>query len=259
MPGGPGDWAEPGGAIWAPGVIRYNNRYIIFYTASRRGSGQKCIGRATSQGARGPFVSRGEWACPPQGRWAIDANPFVNGNNLLVTYRDDAINSFPETGISVVRTDEVGRAQWSTRRDLLKSTDVGWDTIRISGSSHVIENPSMFREDDVWYLAFSDNNWDSARYATGIARCGNSPRPSTRCTPIRRGAERPYFGFTGNAGLSPYRGLPANRQGPGGMDVFHAADGSLRAVWHWWRPSDRTRHVVVGRLLRNAGGFYVDE
>lgn len=257
MPGGPGGWAEPGGSIWAPGVARFGGRYIMFYTASRRGSGQKCIGRATSSSARGPFVSRGEWACPPAGRWAIDANPIVAGDRLYVTYRDDAINSFPQTGISVVRTDSAGRAVWSTRRDLLKSTDIRWDTIRMSGTTNVIENPSLFRHSGVWYLAFSGNNWDSARYATGIAECGSSILPARRCTPIRRGVDRPYFGFTGSGGLNPYRGLPGNHRGPGGMDVFRAADGTLRVVWHWWRASDRTRHVVVGRLLHDAGGFHV--
>jgi hypothetical protein len=259
LPSGPGDWAEPGGAIWAPGVVRHGNEYFMFYTASRRGSGQKCIGRATSNSARGPFTNRGEWACPPQGRWAIDPNPFVAGNRIYVAYRDDAITSFPETGLSVVRTDDRGRAQWSTRRDLLKSTDIRWDTIRNSGSTRVVENPSMFRSQGAWYVTYSGNNWDSARYATGIAQCGSNPIPSQRCTPLRRGRARPYFGFTGSAGLNPYRGLPSNHRGPGGMDVFHAADGTLRAVWHWWRSSDHSRHVVVGRLLRNSGGFYVGE
>lgn len=259
LPSGPGAWAEPGGAIWAPGVVRYGGRYIMFYTASRKGSGQKCIGRATSSTARGPFVNRGEWACPPRGRWAIDPNPFVAGGELYVSYRDDAITSFPETGISTVRTDDAGRAIWSTRRDILKSTDISWDTIRISGRSHVIENPTMFEREGVWFVAYSGNNWDSARYAIGIARCGNTPLPAQRCTPIRRGVDRPYFGFTGSAGLNPYRGLPGNHRGPGGMDVFEAADGTARAIWHWWRPSDRSRHVVVGRLLHDAGGFYVGE
>ncbi len=257
LPGGPGGWAEPGGAIWAPGVAKFGDRYFMYYTASRNGSGQKCIGRATSTGARGPFVSRGEFACPPDGRWAIDANPFVAGGELYVTYRDDAITSFPETGISVVRTDSEGRAVWATRRDVLASTDITWDTTRISGDTRVIENPSMFRSEGVWYVAYSGNNWDSARYATGIAECGNSPLPASRCQPIRMGVARPYLGFTGNGGLDPYRGLPGNHQGPGGLDVFEAADGTQRAVWHWWSPSDTQRYVVIGRFLRNAGGFYV--
>ena len=257
MPDGPGAWAEPGGAIWAPGVVRFGDRYFMFYTASRRGSGQKCIGRATSGSARGPFVSRGEWACPAAGRWVIDANPIVAGGRMYVAYRDDAITSFPETGLAVVRTDDSGRAVWSTRRDLLVSTDIRWETIRISGTSHVIENPSLFRHGGTWYVAYSGNNWDSARYATGIADCGSGVLPLSRCAPMRRGVQRPFFGFTGAGGLDPYRGLPGNHQGPGGMDVFQAADGTLRAVWHWWRPSDRSRHLSVGRLLTNAGGFYV--
>ena len=257
LPGGPGAWAEPGGAIWAPGIARFGDRYFMYYTASRRGSGQKCIGRATANGARGPFVSQGEFACPPGGRWAIDANPFVSGGALYVAYRDDAIASGAETGISVARTDSEGRADWATRKDVLKSTDISWDTTAISGTTHVIENPSMFNSEGEWYVAYSGNNWDSPRYATGIASCGSNPLPESRCTPVRNGVAKPYFGFTGVEGLGPYRGLPANHQGPGGMDVFAAADGTLRAVWHWWNPLNAQRYVAIGRLLRDDGGFYV--
>ena len=180
---------------------------------------------------------------------------------MYVAYRDDAINSFPETGLSVVRTDNQGRAVWDTRRDLLRSTDVGWETVRISGESHVIENPSLFQVGGTWFVAYSGNNWDSARYATGIARCGSSPLPRNRCEPLRQGVRRPYFGFTGDAGLDPFRALPVNHRGPGGMDIFEAADGTLRVVWHWWRASDRTRHLSTGRFVGNepGAGFDVTE
>ncbi|MFW6691377.1 family 43 glycosylhydrolase [Streptomyces sp. MAR4 CNX-425] len=256
LPGGPGAWAEPGGAIWAPGVARYGDRYFMFYTASRRDSGQKCIGRAVSGSARGPFRNAGEWACPPRGRWAIDANPFTGGGRLYVTYRDDAITAGAETGISTVRTDSAGRAVWSTRRDVLKSTDITWDTRRTGGGTHVVENPSMWRRaNGTWYLMYSGNNWDSARYSTGIAECGGRPLPSSRCKPLRRGVERPYFGFTGSGGLGPYRGLPGNHRGPGGMDVFKAADGTFRVVWHWW--DGGPRYPITGALRLNSGGYYV--
>ncbi|MAQ16111.1 MAG: hypothetical protein CMN30_15140 [Sandaracinus sp.] len=255
MPSGPGAWAE--GAIWAPGVARYGDRYFMYYTASRRGTGQKCVGRAVASAARGPFTDQGEWACPPMGRWAIDANPIVADGQLLVAYRDDAINSFPETGLSVVRTDANGWADWSTRRDLLRSTDVDWETIAVSGTSRVIENPSLFLHEGLWYVTYSGNNWDSPRYATGLALCGPSPLPATPCTPLRDGVRRPYFGFMGDGDLDPYRGLPGNHEGPGGMDVFNAADGSLRVIWHWWQRSDGTRRSAVGRLLEDDGGFWV--
>ncbi|WP_334553586.1 hypothetical protein [Micromonospora sp. CPCC 205714] len=42
----------------------------------------------------------------------------------------------------------------------------------------MVENPSMWRAaDGDWHLMYSGNNWDSARYATGIA--GVLTRPST--------------------------------------------------------------------------------
>jgi arabinan endo-1,5-alpha-L-arabinosidase len=256
MPNGPGAWAEPGGAIWAPGVTKLGSRYFMFYTASRRGTGQKCIGRAISSNARGPFRDAGEWACPPGGRWAIDADPFIYGGQLYVVYRDDAIASGAETGISVVRTDSEGRAIWSTRRDVLKSTDITWDTAKSTSSTHVVENPSMWRmSDGHWYVMYSGNNWNSARYATGIADCGTSPLPATRCTPIQQGVTRPYFGYTGSTGINPYRGLPGNHPGPGGMSVFAVPDGSLRVVWHWWNGT--RRYIVNGALKRDSGGFYV--
>ncbi|MGC4893685.1 family 43 glycosylhydrolase [Micromonospora sp. DT31] len=257
LPSGPGGWAEPGGAVWAPGVARFGDRFFMFYTATRKGSGQKCIGRAIATSARGPFQNQGEWACPDAGRWAIDANPFTAGGNLYVTYRDDAIASGAETGISTVRTDAEGRAIWSTRRDMLKSTDITWDTAKTNGDgTHVVENPSMFKAaDDRWYLMYSGNNWDSARYATGIADCGTTPLPGSRCKPIRDGASRPFFGFTGAAGLNPIRGLPGDHQGPGGMDVFQAADGTARVVWHWW--DGTSRFPMTGVLTRPSGGFLV--
>ncbi|MFF2654328.1 family 43 glycosylhydrolase [Streptomyces sp. NPDC058045] len=255
LPGGPGAWAQPGSAIWAPGVTRYGNRYFMFYTATRKHSGQKCIGRAIAASARGPFRNAGLWACPPGGRWAIDANPFVSGSTLYVTYRDDAITSGAETGISTVRIDRQGNARWRTRRDILKSTDITWDTRKTNSATHVIENPSMWRSNGHWYVMYSGNNWDSARYATGIASCGTTPLPNSRCTPIRRGVQRPYFGFSGAAGINPYKSLPQNHRGPGGMDVFPAADGTPRVVWHWWTGS--TRHPMTGVLHLGADGFSV--
>jgi arabinan endo-1,5-alpha-L-arabinosidase len=257
MPGGPGTWAEPGGGIWAPGVVRFGDRYFMYYTASRQGSGQKCLGVATSYGARGPFESAGEFACPSGGRWALDANPFVQGDSLYVAYRDDAITSFPETGISIVRADAGGHAIWSTRRSVLRSTDITWDTIRISGDTRVVENPSVFERGGRFYVAYSGNNWDSARYATGIVDCGTSLLSGGICTPVGGGVSRPYFGFTGPGGLDPLRGLPGNHPGSGGMDVFKAANGSLRAVWHWRNPANGRRYVQTGTFGRNGTQFVV--
>lgn len=256
LPGGPGAWAEPGAAIWAPGVARYQGKFYMYYTSTKRGSGQKCNGLAVSTSAYGPFVNKGEWACPPAGRWVIDANPFVDGGKLYVTYRDDAITTGKNTGISVVRTNANGFALWNTRKDVIKSTDITWDTIKHDPKdAYVVENPTMWKSNGTWYVGYSGNKWDSPRYATGIASCDTSPLPAKRCTPLRNGVTRPYFGYSGTGDLNPYRKLPGNHTGPGGLDVFKASDGSLRVVWHWYNGS--IRFPMTGVLVRNAGGFAV--
>ena len=258
LPSGPGSWAEPGDAVWAPGVALFDGTFYMYYAATKKGTGQKCIGLATSGGAKSPFTNKGEWACPDGGRWAIDPDPFVASGKLYVAYRDDAIASGAETGISIVQVDGSGFALWNTRRDALKSTDISWDTTGISGSTHVVENPSVFvGGENHYYLAYSGNNWNSARYATGIADCGTSPIPSSRCTPIHDGVKRPFFGYTGSSGLSPYRGLPGNYQGPGAMDVFTTAGGRRCVVWAWWDPATGHRHPRIGELSSDANGFLV--
>jgi hypothetical protein len=240
-------------------VAEFNGTFYMYYTATKAGTGQKCIGLATSGGAKSAFVNRGVWACPDLGRWAIDANPFVANGKLYVTYRDDAITSWPETGISIVQVGSDGHALWNTRRDALKSTDLAWDTTRISGDTHVIENPTIFMGGQGhYYLAFSGNNWNSARYATGIADCGTSPIPTSRCTLLKDGVHQPYFGYNGTGGLGPYHGLPGNHTGPGAMDVFYTADNRRCVVWAWYNTADGRRHPIIGELKLNSDGFYVD-
>ncbi|MFC7621665.1 family 43 glycosylhydrolase [Microlunatus sp. GCM10028923] len=258
LPGGPGAWTGDT-EVWAPGVVEFNGTYFMYYTATKKDSGQKCIGLATSGGAKSPFTVRGEWACPAGGRWAIDADPFVAGGKLYVVYRDDAITTWPDTGISVVQVGSDGFALWNTRRDLMKSTDLNWESTNMSGETRVIENPSIFvGGEGHYYLTFSGNNWRSARYSTGIADCGTSPLPSSRCRLLQDGANQPYFGYTGAGGLGPYRGLPGNHAGPGGMDVFYTSGNRRCVVWHWYDTAADRRHPIIGELKLNSGGFYVE-
>lgn len=259
LPSGPGSWAVDNGAIWAPGVALFNGTYYMYYAATKAGTGQKCIGLATSGGAKSPFTNKGEWACPSGGRWAIDPNPFVANGKLYVAYRDDAITSGHETGISIVQVGSDGFAHWSTRRDALKSTDLVWDSANESGSTHVIENPSIFVGGaNHYYLLFSGNNWNSARYATGIADCGPDPIPSGRCTLLKDGANQPYFGYTGSGGLGPHRGLPGNHTGPGAMAAFYTEGNRRCVVWAWYNTATGKRHPIIGELKLDSGGFYVE-
>ncbi|GAA5149218.1 hypothetical protein GCM10023340_24190 [Nocardioides marinquilinus] len=255
LPGGPGAWAVLDSGIWAPGVARYKGRWLMYYTASKRGTGRKCLGLAVSGSAYGPFRDAGSFVCPAD-RWAIDANPVVRDGTLWVAYRDDGVTSGPETAISVVRADRRGRAVPGSRRTLLRSTDIAWDTRGTDSGSHVVENPSLFAHKGRWHLAFAGNQWASPRYATGLAECGPASARPGPCRLLRDGANRPYFGFVGPGGIGPYRRLPGNRRGPGGLDVYTAAGGGLRVTWHWY--DGRLRHPTTGTLTHGRGGFRVD-
>jgi hypothetical protein len=177
-------------------VLAKDGRYVTYGTIVGAGTGKRC-------GATGKlFVA-----------------VLVHGSGSTVGFTDCASADVMPNGPGAWAEGN-GWAVWSTRRDALKSTDITWDTKKTGGGTHVVENPSMFKAaDGYWYLAYSGNNWDSARYATGIAKCGTAPIPGGRCTPVQNGVERPYFGFTGDAGLNPYRGLPGNHRGPGGFYV----------------------------------------
>lgn len=266
MPDGPGAWAYQGpcAQMWAPTVI-LDGSWTLYYTASRANSGagcnpgqfgQMCIGKATSDSPFG-FKDAGEFACPENGQWAIDPDAFFNENGTrFVVYRDDAVTSFPQTGISVVPTYADGSAIWPYRVTLTTSSNVSWDTISNTSTTHVIENPSMIKvaTNNTWYLFFSGNNWDSVRYSTGIGNCGGTTSPAGGC-PIAVSTSRPYFGYVGSGDLDPLKSLPDNRPGPGGMSVFRTNGGAARAVWHWWYGG---RWSMAGVLAYTTGpGFSI--
>jgi hypothetical protein len=248
MPAGPGAWAEPGTSIWAPSVVYFGGRYILYYTASKRGTNQKCIGKAGSSSPLGPFSDGGVVACPLGGRWALDADAFVDNGSLYMIYRDDGITTGQETGISVVRMDgSSGAADWPTRQDVLLSTDITWESA--GATNHVIENPTMMNVGGHYNVFFSGNNWETARYSTGIAVC-SGPLPGTRCSPYGS-TSRPYFGYSGSGNIWPLATLPGNLPGPGGMSLFRNRAGDARVVWH---------HLISGTTVRRgmAGALAYD-
>lgn len=258
MPGGPGEWARRGIGLWAPTVAEHNDRFYLFYTATQVGTGdpgRKCVGVAVSARAIGPFRARPNPLLCNGGGWSIDAEAFVgpHNDNLYVTYRDDAVETDRETAISVVRlNDDATRVLG--KRVQLSSRAMTWENAGTDDSSHIIENPSMVRKDGRWWLFYSGNLWRTAKYATGIARCGDSPM--SRCTPVP-GRDRSYFGYLGPAGMhgihEPVRGLPRNKKAPGGMAVFHARNDGLRAVWNYRRMSDGKRFSLTGKLTYADG------
>lgn len=259
MNSGPGGWAAPQGNVFAPSVVYYGGRYIMYYTATKRNTTIKCIGMAESASATGPFSNQREVACDLDGgRHAYDPDAFVDGGRLYMTYRDDAMTTWPETGLAVVRMASNGLAEWGTYRQLLRSTDVSWDEVGTTSSdTRVVENPSMIKiSNGRWYLFFSGNRYSSIRHATGVADCGTTPLPNFRCT-VLGSTSRPYFGWVGEGDLNPLYGLPQNRTGPGGMSAFRTNGGGARVTWHFLPLFAPYRFALAGTLSYTNGVFAV--
>ncbi|NHA68015.1 family 43 glycosylhydrolase, partial [Phycicoccus flavus] len=230
-------------------------KWFLYYTAPKKGTagcaggngnGHRCIGRAVADRPAGPYTGGREVACPAGGRWAIDPEVLTTpGHGLVMVYRDDAVTTGAETGISVVQLDANGFGKWSTRQTLLTSRDITWDTAGDASGTHIVENPSLIRVGGRWKLLWSGNKWDTRRYATGLADCGESVM-SGRCTPTHVG--RPWLGFVGAGDIDPVHGLPANHKGPGGMSAFRDNAGRARVVWHWYDVDTGARRAKTGTL-----------
>jgi arabinan endo-1,5-alpha-L-arabinosidase len=264
MPNGPGSWATGNysGDTWAPGIVQLNGRYVMYYTSQKAGTGQQCVGLAFSNVIGGPYTGGTEWACGPNGRWALDPQPFQSGGNTYVAYRDDAIASGNNTGISIVQVDNNGAAIWSTRKNALLSTDVSWATITNGPDTgkNIVENPAVVHGqggDAGLFLLFSGNDYRQAAYATGLAACANNPLPASRCK-VFPSTDHPYWGYPVAGSHSPIYQLPGNHTGAAAMSVYKAGSGSERADWAWVntaiQPLGEFRHAMNGGIFESGSG-----
>jgi hypothetical protein len=201
--------------IWAPGVERFGNTYVAFYT-TRLGSNPNkfCISYATSSSPLGPFVDNtsGPLHCDADPKGSIDPEPFIDADgSAWLLWKSEGVPGSMPTRIWSRRLNAngIGFVPGSSQHELLRTT-AGWE-------GNVIENPSMVRHDGHLYLFYSANEHLSADYAIGYAECAS---PAGGCA--KRTQDAPLLG---------------NRWvviGPGGPSAFVDAQGNLQMAYHWW-------------------------
>lgn len=113
----------------------------------------------------------------------------------------------------------------------------GWE-------GEVVENPSMVRFAQRYWLVYSGNDWRGSRYAVGYARCRGPLGPCTKPT------------------SSPILASGNGIAGPGGADAFRASDGTLRLAYAAWDArhvgGSYPRRLHVARLqVTDAGRLQV--
>jgi hypothetical protein len=256
LPGGPGAWADRSfGNVWAPTVFRNpsnSSYFVLLYTAKRAGSNQRCIGRATSGSAGGPFTAQGSpLICGSGVNFAIDPNAYVTpgSGNVWIQWRQDA--SASESRIFSAQYSHDGANRLTTARELYSSNQPSWD-------AGTVENPAFDPEGSKNYLYFSGNAWNSPNYATGFADCGSWIGGGGLCSTLYS-KSKPWIGYSGRSGGTGIT-LPENVPGPGGLSFVSEASGGLvrdsagspYIAMHWWAGGPRP--MVTYKLVYSQAG-----
>jgi xylan 1,4-beta-xylosidase len=159
-------WAT--GNFWAPELVRWSGRMLLFYSA-RRGGGRPCIGVATAPRPEGPWRDRGPVLCRPGG--TIDADPFTDadGSRWLLFKRMG-----PGQGIWAMRFSERRLRAVGHAHALIAPTE-GWE-------GGVTEGPDLVRRSDGYMLFYAGGHCcrPPCTYGEGVARAPSLLGPYTK-------------------------------------------------------------------------------
>jgi len=271
MPNGGGSWVDNTKGIWSPGAWYHVKdgvgRYYLFYTATKKSTGQHCIGVASSRSPVANFVAESTpIVCPSkENRWAIDADITRGPSGAIwMVWRDGQRAEGSESALSVMmlkfNTDGTVDRN-STPQVILRSDNLTWAHYRDTTGVTVIENPSAFHHNGSWYLFYSGNSWPTNYYSTGIAFCGDKIDVGA-CSPMP-GPNRAWFSYSGPEAHLPddmrKRGLPGNKRGPGAMDVYRARGGQPWVTWNYHSDvADGRRRSRTGILTITGTGSSAD-
>jgi beta-xylosidase len=212
-PNRPG-WAAPG-ETWAPAVGVIGDTYVLYYStvAGGTGGGAQCISVATSTQPQGPFVdnSTAPLVCQTALSGSIDPSPFISSTGTPYLIWKSNGSATQPAQIWSQQLDPAGTALTGTGPTQLLAADLGWE-------AGVIEAPDLVVNAGRTYLFYSGNDWNSDRYAVGVALCAGPLGPCTE----------PW--------TAPILTSDADVAGPGGESVFFDASGNAWIAFHAWVP-----------------------
>ncbi len=205
-------WARPG-YTWAPAVIHLKRSYLLYYTAAVASTRTQCLSVATARRPEGPFVdnSSAPLECQVALGGSIDPSPYTDASgNPYLAWKSNGAHGQPAT-LWAQALNAKGTALVGAGPTALLRPSQSWE-----GS--VVEAPSMIFTAGSYALFYSANNWDSAAYGIGAARCTGPLGPCVK----------PLAG--------PLLGSQSGFDGPGGESVFTDTSGHLEMAFHAWLP-----------------------
>ena len=222
------------GLTWAPSVLKRGASYVMYYTARDVTSEFQCIGAAVASAPGGPYVdtSTAPFVCQVTGSQSlcgsIDPSPFVDtdGAAYLAWKSDEnapACARAPRLWMAALSAD--GRTLAGPATPIL-AMDRPWE-------QPIIEGPSMWLHDGIYFLFYSANAYESAAYAVGYATCLSPTGPCKKVT-----LDGPLVKSAGTA------------LGPGGQEVFTDVRGRAWLAYHAWTAPSTTYSSGGARSLR---------
>lgn len=230
-------WAREGWT-WAPEVLPHADAYLLYFTAKERRTGLQCVGVAMARDPLGPFVSKAArpLVCQRELGGTIDPHAFRDHDGRLYLYFKNDGNHpdfHKPTDIFVQALSPDGLGVTGQAQALLRN-DQPWE-------AHVIESPTMTRQDGRYVLFFSANHfgWEAHQrlspYAMGYARCAGPMGPC---------ADAPE-----NPILSSYNTVEAGcLSGPGHQALFESR-GRQYVVFHAHAALPGCRDAEAGRFM----------
>lgn len=239
-------WAREGWT-WAPELMWHRDGYLLYFTAKEAKSGLQCVGVAEANDPRGPFTSKATepLVCQRELGGTIDPHAFRDQDGQLYLYFKNDGNH-PEfrkpTDIFAQRLTPDGLRLAGEPVALLRN-DQEWE-------AHVIESPTMVRQDGRYVLFYSANHfgWEPHQplspYAMGFARC--------------EGPMGPCIDAASNPILQSYNDPAAGcLSGPGHQALFEA-QGRQYIVFHAHSAHDGCKNARKGRYMYIAPLLWVD-
>jgi beta-xylosidase len=159
-------WTEKD--MWGPSVIRWQGRYLLFYSASRAPTGRHCVAVATASSPQGPFAARRIIACHSgRQRGFIDPAPLAVGRRLYLFFAVDE----PQHLIGVLALNH-GGLRSTGRSARVLGVSPRWGPL----NDATVEGPSPLKRNGRYYLFYSAGSWDSDyRMAYAVARSPMGP------------------------------------------------------------------------------------